>query len=208
MEAAYSEKQVNRIIWKHRGKKVASNLSNADDSSSTKCQERSSKRPCYDHSQMSAPPSTSNLDGPCMMPLLPIPGMEERNSKASIMLSGTARRGQTGSSVGAVDIGVSKSAYIFQVALPGVKKDPGHFSCEIEHDGMVHVRGVTSTGGKTVLRHSRVYEMKFRQQCPPGPFTLSFSLAGCVDPRLFYPNFRSDGILEAVIVKSDQCTAT
>ncbi|GJV51431.1 increased DNA methylation 3-like protein [Tanacetum coccineum] len=132
--------------------------------------------------------------GPFVMPVISIPKVEEQNSKASIVLSGTARKGEVGPAVGAVDIGISKSAYFFQVALPGVKKDPGQFSCEIEQNGIVHVRGETSTGGKIVTRHSRVFEMKFQQQSPPGPFTLSFSLPGPVDPRLFYPNFRSDGM--------------
>ena len=77
----------------------------------------------------------------------------------------------------------------------------GLFSCEIEREGRVHVRGVTSTGGRTVSRHSRVYEMKFQQQCPPGPFSISFHLPGPVDPRLFSPHFRSDGILEGIIMK-------
>ncbi|KAF5955849.1 hypothetical protein HYC85_008705 [Camellia sinensis] len=155
---------------------------------------------------MSLVPSTGNLDGPFMMLLLLVPNASQSNSKASVILTGTATRGGTVLAVGAVDIGVSKSAYFFQVALPGIRKDPasvlaGQFSCEIERDGKVHVRGVTSTGGKTVLRHSRIYEMKFQQQCPPGPFTLSFSLLGPVDPRLFSPHFRSDGILEAVVLK-------
>ncbi|THG12805.1 hypothetical protein TEA_023546 [Camellia sinensis var. sinensis] len=165
---------------------------------------------------MSLVPSTGNLDGPFMMPLLLVPNASQSNSKASVILTGTATRGGTVLAVGVVDIGVSKSAYFFQVALPGIRKDPdslftsknliasvlaGQFSCEIERDGKDHVRGVTSTGGKTVLRHSRIYEMKFQQQCPPGPFTLSFSLLGPVDPRLFSPHFRSDGILEAVVLK-------
>ncbi|XP_059636740.1 increased DNA methylation 3-like isoform X2 [Cornus florida] len=150
---------------------------------------------------MSSFSSAWSLDGTCMMPLLSIPDVYECSSKESIIMAGTARRGGTGPSVGAVDIGVSKFAYYFRVALPGVKKDPGQFSCEIEPGGKVHVRGVTSTGGRTVSKHSRVFEMKFQQQCPPGPFTLSFCLPGPVDPRLFSPNFRSDGILEGVVVK-------
>lgn len=76
----------------------------------------------------------------------------------------------------------------------------GKFSCEIESAGNVHVRGLT-TGGKTIRKPSRVFEMKFQQLCPPGPFTLSFTLPGPVDPRLFAPNFRSDGIFEGVIIK-------
>ncbi|KAL4575405.1 hypothetical protein LXL04_022248 [Taraxacum kok-saghyz] len=143
------------------------------------------------------------IDGPFVMPLLSIPKLEEESSKASIILSGTAKKGKLGPPLGSVDIGVSKTAYFFQVALPGVKKDPGQFSCEIEQSGMVHVKGETSTGGKSVTRHSRVFEMKFQQQSPPGQFTLSFSLPGRVDPRLFYPNFRSDGIFEAIVMKCE-----
>nr|XP_043613482.1 increased DNA methylation 3-like [Erigeron canadensis] len=142
-------------------------------------------------------------DGPFVMPLISIPKVEEEGSKASIVLSGTAKKGELGPPIGAFDIGISKSAYFFQVALPGVKKDAGQFSCEIEQNGMVHVKGETSTGGKTVTRHSRVFEMKFQQQSPPGPFTLSFTLPGPVDPRLFYPNFRSDGIFEAIVMKCE-----
>lgn len=77
----------------------------------------------------------------------------------------------------------------------------GEFSCEIQRDGKVCVRGVTSTGGKIVQKYSRVYEMKFQQQSPPGPFKLFFSLPGAVDPRLFSPHFRPDGIFEAVVAK-------
>ncbi|XP_019244817.1 PREDICTED: increased DNA methylation 3-like isoform X3 [Nicotiana attenuata] len=112
-----------------------------------------------------------------------------------------ACKGATGPPVGVVDIGVSEAAYYFRIALPGVKKDPGEFSCEIEKDGKVLIRGLTSTGGRTVSRYSRVFDMKIQQQCSSGPFTLSFSLPGPVDPRLFSPNFRSDGIFEAVVVK-------
>ncbi|XP_052191309.1 increased DNA methylation 3-like isoform X2 [Diospyros lotus] len=154
-----------------------------------------------DSSEVSLVPWTGSMDGPFMMPLLPVPNSELFNPKAFIVLTGTARMGGSGPAVGAVDIGASKSAYFFRVALPGVRKDPGQFSCEIERDGKVHIRGVTSTGERTVARHSRVYEMKFQQQCPPGPFTLSFRLPGPVDPRLFSPSFRSDGILEAVVMK-------
>lgn len=154
-----------------------------------------------DPSDTALVPRVEDYDGPFVMRLLRVPKVEPLNLNPCIVFTGSASRGVTGPAIGAVDIGVSKNAYFFQVALPGVKKDPGHFSCEVELDGKVHIRGITSTGGRTVERHSRVYEMKFQQQCPPGPFTLSFNLPGPVDPRLFSPNFRSDGILEAVVTK-------
>lgn len=145
--------------------------------------------------------STYGSQGSYMLPLLPSLNMPVNSSNVSIVLGGTACRGGNGPSVGAVDIGIGKLAYYFRIALPGVKKDPGEFSCEIERDGKVHVRGVTTTGEQYVCRCSRIYEMKFQQQCLPGPFTVSFCLPGPVDPRLFSPNFRSDGIFEGVVFK-------
>jgi len=68
---------------------------------------------------------TSGVDRPCMMSLLPLPNLEECNSGAPAILTGTACKGVTGPPVGVVDIGVSISAYYFRIALPGVKKDPG-----------------------------------------------------------------------------------
>lgn len=181
------------MVLKNSDEMVIARDSNENGNSSTVMEENLNKNQLTDGTSY----------GPFVMPVISIPKVEEQNSKASIVLSGTARKGEVGPAVGAVDIGISKSAYFFQVALPGVKKDPGQFSCEIEQNGIVHVRGETSTGGKTVTRHSRVFEMKFQQQSPPGPFTLSFSLPGPVDPRLFYPNFRSDGIFEAIVMKSE-----
>ncbi|XP_043707878.1 increased DNA methylation 3 [Telopea speciosissima] len=144
---------------------------------------------------------TSELGGPSMVSLFSTPKLEQCNSNSSIILTGTAKEGRAGPPVGLVDIGISKDAYLFRVALPGVKKDQGQFSCEIEHNGKVHIRGVMATGERSVLRHSRLFQMKTQHLCPPGPFTVSFSLPGPVDPRLFSPDFRSDGILEAVVMK-------
>ncbi|XP_047329549.1 increased DNA methylation 3-like isoform X2 [Impatiens glandulifera] len=160
------------------------------------------KRPKHDTSNMQIVPRTGTLEGvSLMMPLLPVPCLGNVDSMLSITYSGTVTRGKVGAAIGTVDIGVNDYAYFFRIALPGVSKDPGRFSCEIESDGKVNVRGMTTTGGQTVERHSRVYQMKLQQQCPPGQFTLSFCLPGPVDPRLFSPNFRSDGVFEAIVVK-------
>ncbi|XP_010246890.1 PREDICTED: increased DNA methylation 3-like [Nelumbo nucifera] len=160
--------------------------------------------PTYIHGQHpieDVPVRTCSLDGPSILSLTSTPSVEQWNSKIPIALTGTAKEGRAGPPVGLVDIGISRDAYLFRVALPGVKRDPGQFSCEIEQDGKVHLRGVTVTGEKSILRHSRVFQMKTQSLCPPGPFTISFSLPGPVDPRLFLPEFRSDGILEAVVMK-------
>jgi hypothetical protein len=74
------------------------------------------------------------------------------------------------------------------------------FSCDIESDGKVEIRGLLS-GIRTIATQSRVFQMKTQQLCSPGPFTISFSLPGPVDPRLFAPNFRDDGIFEGVVIK-------
>ncbi|EPS65494.1 hypothetical protein M569_09287 [Genlisea aurea] len=135
------------------------------------------------------------------LPLLSIPKVEEWCSGSGIAFTGTASRVGTGPPIGVLDIGVSKSAYYFCIALPGVKMDPGEFRCGIQREGKVCVQGITSTGGKIVTKYSRVFEMKLQQQCPPGPFKILFSLPGPVDPRLFAPCFRSDGIFEGVVAK-------
>ncbi|GJX64286.1 probable inorganic phosphate transporter 1-9 [Tanacetum coccineum] len=62
------------------------------------------------------------------------------------------------------------------IAIPKVEeqnsKASSHYLLrESEQNGIVHVRGETSTGGKIVTRHSRVFEMKFQQQSPPNRFT-------------------------------------
>ncbi|KAI9116760.1 hypothetical protein K1719_012126 [Acacia pycnantha] len=140
-------------------------------------------------------------NGPTLMPVLRIPDIEDCDLDASLHLAGIAGRGLSGPPVGVVDIGINKVAYLFRVSLPGVMKDQAsQFSCEIESDGRVHIQGLLS-GGRTIRKNSRVFQMKVQYLCPPGPFTLSFSLPGPVNPRLLAPNFRSDGIFEAVVIK-------
>lgn len=76
----------------------------------------------------------------------------------------------------------------------------GKVKCQIQRDGRVHIEGVM-TGVGLLRDSSTVYQMKVQQLCPPGPFTICFNLPGPVDPRLFSPNFRPDGILEMVVMK-------
>ncbi|KAG2303430.1 hypothetical protein Bca4012_062190 [Brassica carinata] len=135
---------------------------------------------------------------------LPVPpGMKECDAEPVVVTIETERKVTLGPSIGVVDIGVNKFAYFFQVALPGVSKASGEFSCEVDSDGKVILEGSTTTGCETIKRHSRVFKMSIRKLCPPGPFKLSFSLPGPVDPRLFSPSFRSDGIFEAVVIRHD-----
>ncbi|KAL2325482.1 hypothetical protein Fmac_024540 [Flemingia macrophylla] len=139
-----------------------------------------------------------------------------------VSLTGSAAMGQVGSIVGPVDIGECEDAYLFRVALPGVKRDEnlldmgngtayvgqlGHkkweFSCEVDVDGTVSISGVTTTGEKMVYRHSEMFEMQTRNLCPPGQFSISFKLPGPVDPDQFSGNFGTDGILEGIVTKEE-----
>ncbi|KAG8369303.1 hypothetical protein BUALT_Bualt15G0137300 [Buddleja alternifolia] len=190
--------KVKKIIWKRSKTQPDVNDEREDPS---RCHDETEKKRRCDAMQLTTFSSTCSPGHPYVLPLIPIPKVEEWCANKSIVFTGTACRGRTGPPIGVVDIGVSKSAYYFCIALPGVNKDPGEFSCEIKRDGKVCVQGVTLTGAKTVTKYSRVFEMKFQQQCPPGPFTLYFSLPGPVDPRLLFPTFRSDGIFEAVVAK-------
>lgn len=45
----------------------------------------------------------------------------------SLVLTGTAKEGSNAPPVGLVDIGTSEAAYLFRVALPGVRKDQCKF---------------------------------------------------------------------------------
>ncbi|KAG6599085.1 Increased DNA methylation 3, partial [Cucurbita argyrosperma subsp. argyrosperma] len=126
---------------------------------------------------------------------------DQTRLKPSVILTGTANEGSSGPPIGLVDIGVSEGAYLFRVAMPGVRKDPSKVKFEIKRDGKVRIEGVMAGPG-LLKDSSAMYEMKVQQLCPPGPLTVSFKLPGPVDPRLSSPSFRADGILEVVVMKS------
>lgn len=106
--------------------------------------------------------------------------------------------------MGLMDIGECADAYLFRVSLPGVKRDERHFSCEVEDNGRVLVRGVTTTGEKQVHRYSQVFKMKTHNLCPPGHFSVSFHLPGPVHPQEFTGSFGTDGIFEGTVMKKLQ----
>lgn len=47
--------------------------------------------------------------------------------KPSVVLTGTAKEGSAAPPIGLVDMGTSEAAYLFRVALPGVRKDQCNF---------------------------------------------------------------------------------
>ncbi|KAM7272547.1 hypothetical protein ACFE04_027210 [Oxalis oulophora] len=122
-------------------------------------------------------------------------------TKSGVALTGSAAAADVGPTVGRLDIGECEDAYLFRVSLPGVKRDEKDFSCEVDSDGKVSIRGVTTTGEKTVYKFYQKFEMLTQNLCPPGYFSLSFQLPGPVDPQQFSGNFGTNGILEGIVLK-------
>ncbi|XP_027063278.2 increased DNA methylation 3 [Coffea arabica] len=126
--------------------------------------------------------------------------MESPLLKPMVTLSGTAEEGAVGPPLGLVDIGICESAYLFRVALPGVRGSESKLKCNIQLNGRVHIEGVI-TESQFMKNCSKVFEMKVQQLCPTGPFSVSFNLPGPVDPRLCSFSFKAGGIFEVVVLK-------
>ncbi|GKV08946.1 hypothetical protein SLEP1_g20515 [Rubroshorea leprosula] len=122
-------------------------------------------------------------------------------TKTGFALTGSAALGNVGPIIGQMDIGECEDSYLFRVSLPGVKRDEREFSCEVNNDGKVSLRGVTTTGEKRVYRYSQMFEMQSQNLNPPGHFSISFQLPGPVDPQQFSGSFGTDGILEGIVMK-------
>ena len=75
------------------------------------------------------------------------------------------------------------------------------FSCDIEPDGRIHIKGVTTTGEKIVCKNSRIFRMQTQNLCPPGHFSITFQLPGPVDHKQFSGHFGNDGMLEGIVKK-------
>ncbi|KAL0005875.1 hypothetical protein SO802_013436 [Lithocarpus litseifolius] len=75
------------------------------------------------------------------------------------------------------------------------------FSCEVEPDGKIVIKGVTTTGEKIVCKNSQIFQMQSQNLCPPGHFSISFQLPGPVDNQQFSGSFGIDGILEGIVKK-------
>ncbi|EPS66551.1 hypothetical protein M569_08226, partial [Genlisea aurea] len=135
------------------------------------------------------------------------PSMEQwsdlvSSSKRGFAVTGSAATGNVGPLIGLMDVGESEDAYLFRVSLPGVKRDEREFSCEVETNGTVTIKGATVTGEKTVKKCSQTFEMLSQNLCPPGPFSISFNLPGPVDPQQFHGTFATDGIFEGIAFKA------
>ncbi|KAK0599283.1 hypothetical protein LWI29_003907 [Acer saccharum] len=126
--------------------------------------------------------------------------------KSGFALTGSAAMGHVGPIIGLMDVGECEDSYLFRVALPGVKRDDSEFSCWVDPTGKVSIRGITTTGEKSVHRFSQVFEMKTQNLCPPGPFSMTFQLPGRVVVEEFSGNFGMDGILEGIVKKEKHTT--
>lgn len=91
--------------------------------------------------------------------------------------------------------------------FPSIEYITGDFSCEVESDGAVVIKGVTVTGERLVEKYTQVFEMRSQNLCPPGPFCVSFKLPGPVDPQQFHGTFATDGILEGIALKATRYTS-
>ncbi|GAV87897.1 HSP20 domain-containing protein [Cephalotus follicularis] len=125
---------------------------------------------------------------------------EHSQLKPPVLLDGSGKEGSVGPSVGLLDVGISDEAYLFRIALPGIRKIESQVKFEIHSDGKVLIQGMLTDGD--ILQDSpSVYQLTVQQICSTGPFSISFNLPGPCDPRLIQPNFRSDGVLEVVVQK-------
>ncbi|KAH7544182.1 hypothetical protein JRO89_XS15G0122600 [Xanthoceras sorbifolium] len=129
-------------------------------------------------------------------------------TKSGFALTGSAAMGNMGPIIGLMDVGECEDSYLFRVALPGVKRDDSEFSCWVDHTGKVSIRGITTTGEKSVHRFSQIFEMKTQNLCPSGPFSMTFQLPGRVVAEEFSGNFGTDGILEGMVKKEKHTTPT
>ncbi|KAL7003047.1 hypothetical protein U1Q18_004205 [Sarracenia purpurea var. burkii] len=154
--------------------------------------------------QRETDPTWSNEPAVVFLPSRP--AEEEWNNiiaatKRGVGLTGSAAMGKVGSTIGLLDIGECEDAYLFRVSLPGVAIDENEFSCDIDPTGNIVIKSVTSTGERIVRKHSQVFVMQTQNLCPPGEFSISFSLPGPVDQQCFTGSFGVDGILEGIVKK-------
>ncbi|KAA8536883.1 hypothetical protein F0562_029361 [Nyssa sinensis] len=163
--------------------------------------------PYFDPPMVSSEIGTEPMvnDGPAMVFLPSRPTEEEWNNimaatNNGVGLTGSAAMGKVGPILGLVDIGECDDSYLFRVSLPGVARE-NEFSCDVEPNGKIVIKGVTSTGEKTVHKNSQIFKMCTQNLCPPGYFSISFQLPGPIDYQQFKGIFGPDGILEGIVKK-------
>ncbi|KAL4304347.1 hypothetical protein GQ457_10G013560 [Hibiscus cannabinus] len=121
-------------------------------------------------------------------------------TKNGVALIGAAATGSMGPLIGKVEIGELEDSYYFRVTLPGVSMDKSDFNCDIEPDGKVLIRGISTTGEKLVCKDFQVFHMLTQNLCQPGPFSVSFKLPGPVNNQEA-TSCLANGMLEAIAKK-------
>ncbi|KAF8023037.1 hypothetical protein BT93_F0508 [Corymbia citriodora subsp. variegata] len=121
------------------------------------------------------------------------PGTEDRASWSATVQ-------QIGPIIWTVDITESEDSYLFQVSLPGVRRDQS-FNCELDVDGEVVISGMIAVGEKMIHRLGEVFVRKMENPHQPRPFSLSFQLPGPIDPGQLNMNFGRGTIFEGVVKK-------
>ncbi|KAK8690432.1 hypothetical protein V6N13_073965 [Hibiscus sabdariffa] len=111
---------------------------------------------------------------------------------------GAAATGSMGPLIGKVEIGELEDSYYFRVSLPGISMDKRDFNCDIEPNGKVLIRGISTTGEKLVCRDFQVFHMLTQNLCRPGPFLVSFELPGPVNNQEA-TSYLANGMLEAIV---------
>lgn len=92
------------------------------------------------------------------------------------------------------------AAEMYNMFIPVMTDD---FTCDVQPDGEITIKGVTSTGQKKVRRNSMYFEMQTQNLCPAGEFSISFHLPGPIDDEKPIKGvFGSDGIFEAIVKKT------
>ncbi|XVF84433.1 hypothetical protein PTKIN_Ptkin17bG0036500 [Pterospermum kingtungense] len=121
-------------------------------------------------------------------------------TRNGVLSTGAVLTGTMGPRTGTVDIGEYADSYYFRVILAGVSSDERDFSCDIEPNGTVLIKGILKTGEKIVCRNYEMFHMLTQNVGHPGPFTISFQLPGLVYPQQVISNL-ADGILEVSVKK-------
>ncbi|XVF06129.1 hypothetical protein REPUB_Repub06bG0021100 [Reevesia pubescens] len=119
-------------------------------------------------------------------------------TKYGVALTGAAATGSIGPILGKLDIGELEDSFYFRVSLPAVSMDKRDFNCDIEPDGTVLIKGISTTGEKLVCRDFQIFHMLTQNLPPPGPFTISFQLPGPVNPQEV-TSCLDNGLFEAIV---------
>ncbi|KAJ8636240.1 hypothetical protein MRB53_010507 [Persea americana] len=121
-------------------------------------------------------------------------------ARKAIGFEGIAVQIQDGPLISLLVVSMRLDAYWFRILLPGVKLD-NKFVCIIKDERKMILRGVTVTGWKILVRHSRQFDLHIDQLCPPGEFSVVFQLPGPVESKEMTSNLGSEAVFVGVVKK-------